>query len=159
MDYEIDDLDRKILGILQGDARTPFEEIACTLVVSGGTIHVRVNKLRQRGIIKGTHVTLDRASLGFDVCAFVGVHLTEAGAHQRVVERLEEMPEVLEAHYTTGTHGLLLKVVAASTRGLHRFLSERLQVLEGIRSTETVISLDARIDRDISVVPRDGTRE
>ena len=151
MDYEIDDLDRRILAILQQDARTPFQEIARELVVSGGTIHVRVNKLKERGILKGTHITLDRARLGYDVCAFIGVHLHDARAHRQVVERLEEMPEVLEAHYTTGAYGLLLKVVVASTRGLHDFLIDKLQLLDGIRSTETLISLDARIDRDIGL--------
>ena len=151
MEYEIDDLDRKILACLQRDARRPFQEIARELVVSGGTIHVRVGKLRKRGILRGTRVIVDRALLGFDVCAFIGVHLHHARDHRSVIEGLERMPEVLEAHYTTGTYGLLLKVVAESTRGLHDFLVDKLQALDGIRATETLISLDARIDRDIAI--------
>ena len=151
MDYEIDDLDRRILACLQEDARRPFQEIARELVVSGGTIHVRVNKLRKHGILRGTRVVLDRARLGFDVCAFIGVHLHHARDHQLVIAHLEQMPEVLEAHYTTGAYGLFLKVVAQSTRGLHDFLVGKLQALDGIRATETLISLEARIDRDISI--------
>ena len=151
MDYEIDDLDRQILAILQQDARTPFQEIARSLLVSGGTIHVRVNKLREHGIIKGTKIAIDPILFGYDICAFIGVNLHDAQEHRRVVEQLKAIPEVLEAHFTTGTYALLLKVVAPSTRGLHSFLVDKLQAIGGIQSTETLISLDACIERELPV--------
>ena len=150
-DCEIDDLDRRILAELQRDARMPFQEIARKLMVSGGTVHVRVGKLREQGVVKSFRVVLDADRLGYEVCAFVGINLHKARDHKRVTKRLLEMPEVLEAHYTTGTFSLFVKVMAQSTRGLHDFLVDRLQPIPEIQSTETLVSLRTLLDRDVPV--------
>lgn len=149
--YQIDNLDREILDELRKDSRKSFQEIARKLSVSGGTIHVRVNKLREAGIIRGTRLLLSPDLLGYDICAFIGINLHKAGDHVAVLNRLKQMPEVVEAHFTTGTYSLFIKVYVHSTSGLHRFLVEKLQPIDEVQSTETLISLDNPIDRAVSV--------
>ena len=149
---DIDKLDREILTVLQQDARTPFQEVSRELSVSGGTVHVRYNKLKEHGVIKGSKLLIDYGKLGYDVTAFIGVNLHNAGEYKSVLEKLKSMPEITEAHYTTGTYSIFIKVVAKSTTGLHTFLTEKLQTLSEIQSTETFISLDIPVQRDVSLV-------
>lgn len=151
LNYEIDNLDREILKELQKDARRHFQEIARELIVSGGTIHVRYNKLKEIGVIKGTRLLVDPSKLGYDICAFVGINLHNARDYKPVIKQLETMPEILEAHYTTGKFNIFLKIIAKSTRGLHDFLVERLQEIPQVQSTETLISLEIPIEHDIPV--------
>jgi len=146
---EIDSLDQQILMELMDDARKPFQEIARKLLVSGGTVHLRVNRMRELGLIRGSRLLVDHALLGYDVTALVGVNLVNAGDYKKVIHQIRHMPEILEAYYTTGSYGLIIKVVAKSTRGLHMFLVEKLQPLKEIQSTETMITLDTPIDRTI----------
>ena len=152
MGYKIDNLDCEILKRLQKDARHSFQDIARELTVSGGTIHVRFNNLKEAGIIKGTSVDINYEKLGYDVCAFVGINLHNARDYKTVIGYLIKMPEVLEAHYTTGKYNIFLKIIAKSTRGLYDFLIERIQEIAEIQSTETLISLEIPIDKDIPVV-------
>ena len=149
--FEIDKIYRQILDELRLDSRCSFQDIARKLKVSGGTIHVRVNKLREAGIIKGTRLILDPAGLGYDICAFIGINLHQAGDHISVVAKLKKMPEVVEAHFTTGSYSLFIKVFVSSTAGLHKFLVEKLQPIPEVQSTETLISLDMPIDRALAI--------
>jgi Lrp/AsnC family transcriptional regulator for asnA, asnC and gidA len=149
---DIDTLDLKILTLLQQDARIPFQEIARELNVSGGTVHVRYNKLKEHEVIKGSRLLIDYGKLGYDVSAFIGVNLHNAGDYRAVLEQLKSMPEITEAHYTTGSYSIFIKVVAKSTRGLHAFLTGKLQTLKEIQSTETFISLDIPVERDVPLV-------
>jgi Lrp/AsnC family transcriptional regulator for asnA, asnC and gidA len=149
MDYEIDDLDRQLLLELQKDARRPFQEMARDLIVSGGTVHVRYNKLKEQGIIKGSKIVIDPVKLGYNICAFVGINLHTAGDYRTVIKKLKTIPEIQEAHYTTGHYNIFLKILAKSTRGLHDFLIEKLQVFPEVQSTETFISLEVPISQDI----------
>lgn len=151
--YEIDGLDRQILSELQKDARRPFQEIARDLEVSGGTIHVRYNKLKDAGVIRGSKLLVDPEMMGYDICAFVGINLHNARDYKPVIKELQKMPEILEAHYTTGKYNIFLKILARSTRGLHDFLIERLQDIPQVQSTETLISLEIPINQDIPVTP------
>jgi len=146
MDYELDNLDRQILAELRADARVSFQDIARRLVVSGGTVHVRVHKMREAGIIKGFRVILDTEKMGYDVCAFIGINLHTAGDYPVVLEKLRDLPEITEIHYTTGGYSIFIKVLTASTRGLHHFLTDRLQKIDEIQSTETLISLDRPVE-------------
>lgn len=150
-DEIIDDLDKEIIKRLQLDARRSFQEIAKELNVSGGTIHVRVNKLKKMGVYKGSRVILDYDSLGYSVIAFIGINLHNASDNKYVVTKLKSMSEVLEIHYTTGSYGIFVKVAAKNTKDLHRFLVENLQSLSEIQSTETLISLDCSVARDIQL--------
>jgi len=149
--HELDNLDIKILSILQGDSRKSFQEIARELVVSGGTIHVRMNHLKELGIVTGSRIMLDYPKLGYDVTAFIGINLHNAGDTKSVLAKLREMDEITEVHYTTGSYSLFIKAVLQSTLGLKTFLVEKLQLIEEIQSTETLISLDQPVSRDIKL--------
>lgn len=151
MNYEIDDLDRGILRRLQADGRAHFLDLARELGVSGGTIHARVNKMKAEGIIRGTKVLVDPAALGFGVQAFVGIILSKAGLSAKTRERLKALPEIVEVHYTTGTYSLLAKVIVKTIPDLYALLSQKLQGIEAIQSTETFVILDTSVDRDIGV--------
>lgn len=140
---EIDNLDRNILTILAHDARIPFLEIAKRLNVSGGTIHVRFNRLKALGIIRGTHLAIDYAAMGLSVAAFVGINLHNARDNNLVKDKLKQLPKVTEIYFTTGKHGLFIKVLAKDTRDFHLFLTEQIQSLLEIQSTETLIILDS----------------
>lgn len=151
MSYDLDDLDRNIISELQKDARKPFQEIARDLNVSGGTVHVRFNKMKEEGYILGGRLALNPQKLGYNVCAFIGINLHNARDVNKVVEELSHLPQIVEAHFTTGSYNLFLKIMEKSIPGLHNFLAENLQVIPEIQSTETLLSLDAVFDRDISL--------
>ena len=149
--HKVDNLDIKILSILQEDSRRSFQEIARELIVSGGTIHVRMNRLKELGIVNGSRIILDYPKLGFDVTTFIGINLHNAGDSSKVLDKLREMDEITEVHYTTGSYSLFIKAILQSTFGLKTFLVEKLQLIEEIQSTETLISLDQPISRDIKL--------
>lgn len=149
MKYELDDLDKKILRFLQIDSRKPFLEIARDLSVSGGTVHSRVNRLRQEGVIRGSKIVVDYEALGYSVLAFVGIKLTEAGSFKNIQDRLEAIPEIIEVHYTTGSYSLFAKIAAQSINSLYELLSVKLQGLKEIQSTETFVILNTSVSRDL----------
>lgn len=146
--YPIDKVDREILSRLLQDSRRSYQDIARELIVSGGTIHVRTNKMKEAGVITGSRITVDFRRLGLEVTAFVGINLGSAKDYQTVLPKLRKIPQITEVHYTTGQYSLFVKVVTKSTRDLHLFLIEKLQSIKEIQSTETLISLDNPIDRD-----------
>ena len=149
--YEIDSLDRKILSYLMNDARMPYLEIARKLIVSGGTIHQRMEKLKEAGVLEGSQLKLNLKNLGYDVTVFLGVHLKSSKNLPDVIKQLNEFPEVLEAHYTTGNYGLLLKVCTKSINDYHQFLIQKLQSIEEVQATESFISMDQPIKKEISL--------
>lgn len=148
--YEIDSLDKKILKILQADAKTPFTEIAQKLVVSGGTIHQRVAKMEAAGIIRGSKYLLDYSKLGYDVNVILGIHLKNAKDCPSVIDQLKKLPEVVEAYYTTGNYALFIRVIHKTIGDYHKFLVEKLQTIKEIQSTESYICLDTPIFRDLN---------
>lgn len=149
--YQLDDVDRAILKELLKDARKSYQDIAKDLIISGGTVHVRLNKMREAGVIQGSKIIVDFKQLGYEVCAYMGINLVSAKDYQSALAALEKFPEVIEAHYTTGQYSMFIKVVAKSTQDLHLFLIEKLQSISQIRSTETLISLDNPIIRDPAI--------
>ena len=148
-EYKVDSLYLKILRRLQKDARTPFTDVARDLVVSTGTVHQRVDKMREARVIKGFQVVLDHALLGRPVMALVGIHLNNAKDCASVYEGLEKFKEVVEVHFTTGTYALIAKVVSKSVPEFHSFLTGKLQALKAIRATETFLCLHTPISRPI----------
>ncbi|MDP8078985.1 transcriptional regulator AsnC [Phocoenobacter skyensis] len=146
----IDKLDRQILRTLTLDARTPYAEMAKKFDVSAGTIHVRVEKMRQSGVIKGTQIRIDEQKLGYDVCCFVGVILKSAKDCNTVIQKLHQFDEVIEAYYTTGNYSIFLKVMTHTIEELHSLLSTKIQSLDEIQSTETIVSLQNPIKRNIN---------
>jgi len=135
----LDELDYQILEILIKDSRTPYLEIARHCHVSGGTIHVRMNKMQEMGLIKGTRLILDTSKLGYDVCCFIGIYLNKASSYPDVLEQLKEIKEIVELHYTTGAYSIFIKVMCKSISNLQDLLMNRLQVISGVQSTDTFI--------------------
>ena len=150
MHYQIDNLDKSILMALMDNARAPYAELAKRFAVSPGTIHVRVEKMKQAGIIEGTRVQVNSKQLGYDVCCFIGIILKSARDYPAALAKLEQLEEVVEAYYTTGQYNIFIKVMTRSIDELQQVLVHRLQTIDEIQSTETLISLQQPIDRDVT---------
>jgi Lrp/AsnC family transcriptional regulator for asnA, asnC and gidA len=147
--YQIDKLDKEILSVLMEDARTPYTDIAKKLIVSPGTIHVRMRKLEELGVVKKSVLEIEPANLGYDLCAFLGVHLDHGSVYRSVLEEIRKIPEVVESYYTTGNYGIFLKIYCKNTQHLYDLLNVRIHQIEGVRGTETLISLENAIHRQI----------
>lgn len=143
----IDQTDLRILQLLCEDAQQPYTEVARRVAVSPGTVHVRMRKLAEQGIVRGATLSLDYTLLGFDVKAFLGIFLQKSALYDSVVDKLKAIPEVLSIDYTTGGYSIFAKLVCRDTEHLREVLHDRLQHIEGIERTETFISLDQSIDR------------
>ena len=149
--YEIDDVDLKILSHLMLDAKTPYTEIAKKVFVSGGTVHVRMKKMEELGVVKGTTLQLDYSKLGFDVTCFLGIYLQKSSLYDTVVEELKGIPEIVKIHYTTGNYNIFIKIHCRDTNHLREVLHDKIQKVEGIDRTETFISLDESMSRPIQL--------
>lgn len=147
----IDRLDKQILAVLMQDANMPYTDIAKQLYVSGGTIHVRMKKLRKMGIVKSANLVVDYNKLGYDICAFLGIYLDKSSLYDEVSAQLNKIPEVVSAHYTTGTYSIFAKVICRDTSHLRLVLYDKVQKISGIQRTETFISLEESIDRPINI--------
>lgn len=147
----LDKIDRKILQLLVRNARMPFLEIARECGISGAAIHQRVKKLDEQGIILGSKLLVDPRLLGYDVCAFVGVRVQEPSLERATIEALEKIPEVVECHYVTGQHNLILKMYCRDNTHLMRTLGEGIRKIPGVVATETLISLDQPLYRHLDV--------
>jgi Lrp/AsnC family transcriptional regulator for asnA, asnC and gidA len=148
---QLDELDYQILDILIKDSRTPYLEVARMCHVSGGTIHVRMKKMEDMGIIKGTKLILDTAKLGYDVCCFVGIYLDKSSSFAYVLEEIKKIKEIVEVHYITGEYSLFIKVICKSITDLQDLLMNKVHVVTGIQRTDTFISLSQPIDRNIQL--------
>lgn len=147
----IDNLDKLIISTLQDNARVSYAEMAKSFGVSPATIHVRVEKLRQAGIITGTHIRVDARKLGYDVCCFIGINLARAGDYPNALAKLQALPEVIEAHYTTGKYSIFAKVMVPSIDDLQQLLIHKIQSIAEVQATETLISLQQPIQRPVPV--------
>lgn len=148
---EIDNLDIQILSFLMNDATTPYTEIAKKLIVSGGTIHVRMKKMEDMGIIKGSNLIIDAQKVGYDICAFLGIFLEKGSIYKDAVEQLKKVKEIVELHYTTGAYSMFAKIICRDTNHLRSVLNDSIQGIEGIQRTETFISLEESIKRQITL--------
>lgn len=148
--YRIDNLDKSILTALMENARVPYAELAKRFAVSPGTIHVRVEKMKQAHIIEGTRVKVNPKRLGYDVCCFIGIILKSARDYPVALAKLEQLEEVVEAYYTTGHYNVFIKIMTRSIDELQRVLVHRIQAIDEIQSTETLISLQQPIDREVA---------
>lgn len=148
---QIDDLDRKILSLLVKDARMPFLEIARECGISGAAIHQRVKRLEVGGIITGSRLLVKPEALGIKVCAFIQISLSESSKYPDVVEALRKIPEVVECYFVTGKYALLVKVFCLSNDHLMELLVNTMQNIPFIQGTETLITLQEPIERQIWV--------
>lgn len=148
---KIDGIDKKILRYLMEDARKPILEIARNIGISGAAIHQRLRKLESSGLIAGSKFVINPKVLGYSTMAYIGIYLDKAMTNPRAVKQLEEIPEVLECHYTTGNWSILIKVLCKDNEHLMQVLNKKIQQIEGVSRTETFISLDQQIDRQIQI--------
>ena len=149
--YHIDQIDQKILSFLVKNARMPFLEIARECGVSGAAIHQRFKRLEANGVITGSRLQVKPQALGLNVCAFVSISLSESTKYPEVIANLKKIPEIVECHFVTGMAALLLKVYCFDNDHLMEVLLNTIQKIDYIQSTETMISLDQAIERQVWV--------
>mgnify|MGYP003116279611 FL=1 len=148
---KIDGIDKKILRFLMSDARKPVLEIARKIGISGAAIHQRLRKLEASGLIAGSKFIINPKVLGYTTMAYIGIYLDKAMSNPLAVKELKKIPEVLECHYTTGNWSILIKVLCRDNEHLMNVLNRDIQQIEGVSRTETFISLDQQLDRQITI--------
>tara|TARA_S200000501_G_C20647358_1_gene665860 strand:- start:159 stop:620 length:462 start_codon:yes stop_codon:yes gene_type:complete len=149
VNYQIDNIDRGILSELMINAKVPYTEIAKKLIVSAGTIHVRMKKMEEAGIVKNSRLHINYELLGFDMTAFLGIYLEKGSTYTDVIQQLNLIPEIVEAHYTTGVYSIFAKIRCKNTKHMRQILNDEIQAIKGIQRTETIISLEQSIDKHI----------
>ena len=148
---KIDRLDKKILSILALNARIPFKDVAAECGVSRAAIHQRVQHLIEDGVITGSGFDVNPKSLGYSTCTYVGIRLERGSMYKDVVKQLMNIPESVECHFTTGPYTMLVKLYVRDNEQLMHLLNNQLQCIHGVVSTETLISLEQSIKREIPV--------
>ncbi len=149
--YHIDAVDQKILSYLVKNARMPFLEIARECGVSGAAIPQRYNRLEAAGVITGSRLQVKPQALGLNVCAFISITLSESTKYPEVIANLKKIPEIVECHFVTGKYAILAKVYCLDNDHLMEILLNTIQKLPYIQSTDTMISLDEPIERQVWV--------
>lgn len=149
--YQIDETDRKILSFLVNNARMPFLEIARECNISGAAVHQRVKKMELSRIITGSRMQVKPSAIGLNVCAFIGVELSEDNKYSEVVSALKHVPEIVECHFVTGKAALFLKVYCFNNDHLMEVLLNTIQRIPYVQSTNTMISLDEAFGRQVWV--------
>jgi len=148
--YEIDNIDLQILDILNQNAKKPYTEVAKKVYVSGGTVHVRMKKMEDMGLIRGATLALDFTKMGYDISAFIGIYLEKSALYEQVIAQLKDIMEITNLHYTTGNYSIFAKLYCKDTKHLKDILYDKIQKISGISRTDTMISLEESLDRSIS---------
>jgi len=154
---DVDELDLKILTILMENAKISYSEIGKRLFVSGGTVHVRMKKMEQAGIVTRHQVVVNYAKLGYDITTFVGIYLRRSVFYEEVVEELKKIPEVVGVHYTTGNYSMFTKIICRDTIHLREVLHDKMQSIRGVQRTETLLSLEESINRPVQLIQMEET--
>jgi len=147
----LDKLDLQIIQEMMENAETSYAELGKKLFVSGGTIHVRIKKLQEYKIVKGTRLAVDLKQLGYDVIAFIGIYLEKSSLYDTVAKELRKIPEIVRLNYTTGNYSMFAEIVCKDINKLRFVLHDELQKIKGIERTETIISLEESICRNVQV--------
>jgi Lrp/AsnC family transcriptional regulator for asnA, asnC and gidA len=147
----LDKLDLQIIGEMMNDAGISYADLGKKLFVSGGTIHVRIKKLEELGVAKGTRLAVDLKSLGYDVIAFLGIFLEKSSLYDAVASDLKKIPEVVRVNYTTGNYSLFAEIICKDINQLRNVLHDDIQKIKGIERTETLISLQESFNRTVQV--------
>ena len=147
----LDKLDLQIIHHMMNDAEISYAELGKKLFVSAGTIHVRIKKMQEAGIIKGTRFSVDLKHLGYDVIAFIGIYLKESSLYDSVAKELHKMSEIVRLNYTTGNYSMFAEVACRDIGELKMVLHDQLQKIKGIERTETFISLEESFNRTVKV--------
>lgn len=155
MNLNIDKLDLQIIEHLTQDAQISYADLGKKLFVSPGTVHVRIKKLQESGIVSGTRMHVDLKKLGYDVIAFIGIYLEKSSLYDTVASELVKIPEIVRLNYTTGNWSIFAEIVCKDIAQLRRVLHDELQKIKGIERTETFISLEESLNRTVKVVVND----
>jgi Lrp/AsnC family transcriptional regulator for asnA, asnC and gidA len=147
-------MDQKILFHLVSNARMPFLEIARECGVSGAVVHQRVKKMEDACIIVGSQFIIKPDALGYNICAFIGIQLTEPSKYNEVAIKLMHVPEVVECHYVTGEYAVLIKIFCRDNNHLLTTLADKIHTITGIERTHTFLSLDRAFERQVYVKDR-----
>ncbi|MFM7195673.1 MAG: Lrp/AsnC ligand binding domain-containing protein, partial [Bacteroidota bacterium] len=153
---ELDNTDLRILEILMQDAKKPYTEVAKKAFVSQGTIHVRMGKMEAAGVVEKNTLKVNYARLGYDITAFIGIYLEKSALYDKVLARLKDIQEVTNIHYTTGNYSMFVKIHCRDTNHLKIVLHDKIQQVEGIERTETMISLEESLDRNMALTTMNG---
>jgi Lrp/AsnC family transcriptional regulator for asnA, asnC and gidA len=138
---ELDDTDREILRILQSEARTPFSEIARRIDMSSATVHDRVTRLEEEGVIRGYHADVAPKTVGYGVSAMVGLRVQQ-GREEGALERLRDIDGVREIHLTTGEWDVMMRVYAENTEALRDLMFDEVAEMDGFDRSQTMVILD-----------------
>ncbi|MEO6329869.1 MAG: Lrp/AsnC ligand binding domain-containing protein [Ginsengibacter sp.] len=149
----IDKLDLQIINGMIDNAELSYAELGKKLFVSGGTIHVRIKKLEELGIVSGKRLNVNLKQLGYDITAFVGVYLEKSSLYDGVAQDLQSIPQIVRLNYTTGNYSMFIEIVCKTIEELRSVLHDELQKIKGIERTETFISLDQGFCRNVQIAP------
>ena len=144
MNYQLDEIDKKILDFLVENTRMPFTEIAKQMDVSAGTIHVRVKKMEDAGIILGSSLSIDYSKLDYNFTAFIGILLTKSNHTQEVLKQLALIPNVVEASVTSGKYNIFCKMKAKNTEDAKKIIYQ-IDDIQDVMRTESMISMEEYI--------------
>lgn len=147
----LDEVDLKILEIITKNARIPFKDVAREVGISRAAVHQRVNRMVDLKVIVGSGYHINPRKVEFRTCTYIGIFLEKGGMFSEVVEKLKQIPEIVECHYTTGQYAIFIKVYAKDNEHLKSVLSDEIQKIQGVASTETFISLEESFKRTIPV--------
>jgi Lrp/AsnC family transcriptional regulator for asnA, asnC and gidA len=134
------------------DAEVSYADLGKQFFVSGGTIHVRIKKLEELGIVKGKRLAVDLKVLGYDIIAFIGIYLEKSSMYDNVAQALKNIPQVVRVNYTTGNYSMFVEIVCKDMQQLRFVLHDELQNIKGIERTETLISLEESFSRNVKIV-------
>ncbi len=148
---DVDSLDRKILSIISQNARIPFRDVAAQCGVSRAAVHQRVQRMFDMGVITGSGYHINPKSIGYSTCTYVGLILEKGSLYRQVSEEIDQIPEVVECHFTTGRYTMMIKLYARDNSHLMELINTRIQEIPGVTSTETLISLDQGMTKEIPV--------
>ena len=153
---KIDNLDKKILEIIMRNARIPSKDVALECGVSRAAIHQRIQRMIDMNVITGSGYRVNPKVLGYATCTYIGVKLERGSMYRDVVPELEKIQEVVECHFTTGPYTLLIKLYARDNQHLMELLNDKIQHIPGVTATETLISLEQSMNREIPIHYEDG---
>lgn len=151
MIFELDSTDKGIINELQIDARISYAEIGKKLFVSSGTVHARIKKMERLGILEKTTIRVNYSKVGYDITCFLGIYLNKSSLYNNAKIALEKIPEVVSVHYTTGQYSMFIKLICKDTNHLRIILTEKIQKIDGIQRTETLLSLEQSIERPLLI--------
>ena len=153
---KIDNLDKKILEIIMKNARIPSKDVALECGVSRAAIHQRIQRMIDMKVITGSGYHVNPKILGYATCTYIGIKLERGSMYRDVVPELEKIKEIVECHFTTGPYTMLIKLYAHDNEHLMELLNDKIQHIPGVTATETLISLEQSMNREIPIHYEDG---